>query len=334
MRYILCTDKTKIAKAQRAMLAAVKKGSERLRRPLGTRAGSGLETYYWRSDLELWVVENELSNRYWNAFGIDDPTKPVGVSIICEVNFPYDGVNRRIAAVFVEDAKRNLYVAHSGKIGGGREGIGKLSFWEHFRGGKPAPVTYPDGEDSDFIVLGRIGDKHLPQQLALFIHEVARIKALVASGAASTPRPSDTTKYTPEFAGKRKSYPLGGIVQSESYHGLVVDALAKQLETAKVTYGNDGARDMFIRDHRGRVTVLFEVKTDLSTTSTYGAVGQLMFHGAQADKPPRRVVVLPAVPDKRTKLVLTRLSIDTVSYQLDNGHVRFSGLTHILGSKG
>jgi len=333
MSYILCTNGTKIAMAQRRMKAALKNGVRPIARRLGTKGGGGKEKHYWRPDLGIWVVMRELPNRYWNAFGIEDPGQPGSIDVVCEVNFPYNGVNRKIAAVLIEDAKGSLYVAHSGRIGGGREGIGKQSFWEHFRGGKPVPVTYPDGKDSDFIVLGRIGDKQLPRQLALFVHEVARIKALIASGDNPTSARAEATKYTPEFAGMRKSYPLGGVVESESYHGLVVDALAKQLDAAKVAYGNDGARDMFIRDQHGWVKLLFEVKTDLSTTSIYGAVGQLMFHGAQVDRPPRRVAILPGVPDRRTRLVLSRLSIHTVSYQLDGDRVRFSGLTDILRGK-
>jgi hypothetical protein len=332
MSYILCTDKAKIAKAQRVMLGAVKKGSQLVQGPLGTRAGSDFDTYHWRPDLKLWVVTNELDNRYWNAFGIDEPSESVGSSIICEVNFPYSGTNRRIAAVLIEDERGRLWVGHSGKIGGGRKGIGKLSFWDHYRGGEPVTVTYPDGKDSEFIVLGRIGDKRLPFQLAGFIREVARIKSVITGSTPSSPEPSNAARYNPEFVGRRRSYPLGGIVESETYHGLVVDALSSQLEKANLAHGNRGGRDMYVLGRGERMTFLFEVKTDLTPASIYKAIGQLMFHGAQADKAPRRVIVLPGRPNKRTELALERLSIKTVSYELlGRSRVRFSGLAEVLG---
>jgi len=75
---------------------------------------------------------------------------------------------------------------------------------------------------------------------------------------------------------------------------------------------------------------LFELKTDLSNTNIYIAVGQLMIHGAGQAPPPKRVLVVPGKPEKETAKSLQDLSIQVVSYKWDNGPVHFEGIDDIL----
>ena len=41
--------------------------------------------------------------RYWNGFGIKEPSEGKGLTIICEINFPIEGIRRDIAAAFAKD---------------------------------------------------------------------------------------------------------------------------------------------------------------------------------------------------------------------------------------
>ena len=59
----------------------------------------------------------------WNAFGTERPYPGAGLDIACEINFPYEGINRRVAGVFAEDANGTVYVMHRGLIGGSKVGI-------------------------------------------------------------------------------------------------------------------------------------------------------------------------------------------------------------------
>ena len=72
-------------------------------------------------------------------------------------------------------------------------------------------------------------------------------------------------------------------------HGLVVDALEAAVKHAGQRGYNDGARDLFVLDERKRMSVLFEVKTDVTTTSIYTAVGQLLLNGGGGSRAPRKV---------------------------------------------
>ena len=78
----------------------------------------------WHSNLQFWVMlaPDRLENRYWCAYGTEDPTKQSMVSITCEINPPHFGVNRLCAGLFISDSSGSVYLAHSGKVGGGRAG--------------------------------------------------------------------------------------------------------------------------------------------------------------------------------------------------------------------
>ena len=75
---------------------------------------------------------------------------------------------------------------------------------------------------------------------------------------------------------------------------------------------------------------LFEVKSDISTSSVYTAIGQLMFHGARQLKPPVRVIVLPDIPNEASIAVFQRLKIKCVSYDWVGEEPSFSGLESLF----
>jgi hypothetical protein len=87
---------------------------------------------------------------------------------------------------------------------------------------------------------------------------------------------------------------------AECYHGLLIEALAKELEERNLKYGNDRLRDLFVVSAKGKVQILFEAKTDLGTSSVYSAVGQLMLHGAAEKLAPKRILVIPGSPKPKT----------------------------------
>ncbi len=74
---------------------------------------------------------------------------------------------------------------------------------------------------------------------------------------------------------------------------------------------------------------LFEAKTDLSTSNIYGAIGQLMFHGASEDPSPRKILVVPENPDSQTGSILRRLGIEVLQYVWESGEPAFPGLKRL-----
>ena len=84
-----------------------------------------------------------------------------------------------------------------------------------------------------------------------------------------------------------------------------INTLATLLQERDLEVGNDQPRDLFITND-GRTSILFEVKTNLSTGSIYGGVGQLFVGAAFEERRPRLVLVLPGKPIGRTSAAINQ----------------------------
>jgi hypothetical protein len=78
----------------------------------------------------------------------------------------------------IRDDKQELYLAHTGKVGGGRKGIGKDAFSKWY-GGTQRRIRAADGALEDLIILGRIGDPALIESIGEFARKVADFKVEV-----------------------------------------------------------------------------------------------------------------------------------------------------------
>jgi len=143
---------------------------------------------------------------------------------------------------------------------------------------------------------------------------------------ATPPRPGT---FTPEFVGKKAEYEIKGAIQPESNHGGVVIALCEKLKQLGYVVTSDQQRDACIVGDNGEVAVLFEAKTDLVPYSVYTAVGQLMFHGAIQNPPPKRVFVSPEEPEQGTRMILERLGISVITYEIQDDEVQFTCIENI-----
>jgi hypothetical protein len=70
-------------------------------------------------------------------------------------------------------------LAHSGKVGGGRTGIGKSAFLKRWKqlGNDIVSVSFPNSEIHDYIIIGGIADPDFRHNLKKFVHSVGTIKA-------------------------------------------------------------------------------------------------------------------------------------------------------------
>ncbi|WP_286709079.1 McrB family protein [Methanothermobacter sp. EMTCatA1] len=130
---------------------------------------------YWISDLGIWYMYRFVKeSRHWNAFGTDKPSTEKSNTIICEINSPPDGIDRRIAGAFARDPHGNGYLIHRGKLGGN---YSKRTFEENYQG---EWTTVIDGDrEEKVVVIGKI-DETLPEKIRDFVYEISRIKAMKA----------------------------------------------------------------------------------------------------------------------------------------------------------
>jgi hypothetical protein len=96
------------------------------------------------------------------------------------------------------------------------------------------------------------------------------------------------------------------------------------------TAGRQGAVTCSSEMRGGKITALYEVKTDCTTTSLYTGTGQLLLNGLTEEKEPRLVLVVPGEPDETTKRVLDRLHVEVLTYRWVNGKPVFPKQSALL----
>ena len=179
-KFTTIQDSVRISKAQsefenRARRAASRSGLIKL----GYQGGGKEAMAHHVAPLNFWISVADSGNRFWNALGIGDPFHD-GSTIIAEINPPKAGIDRNIGGAFVEDDNGIVYLAHRGKVGGGRIGIGKEAFLDWYK--EPLDLVYDDDRHSMLIVIGALDDEELMGKLARFTNSISAFKEQVVAG--------------------------------------------------------------------------------------------------------------------------------------------------------
>jgi 5-methylcytosine-specific restriction protein A len=140
---------------------------------------------YYIEPHKFWVGLADSRNRYWNALGIGNPFRD-DHSIVAEINPPKEGINRRISGAFVRDQNGRVYLAHRGRVGGGRKGIGKRAFLSWYEG---SIEWIEDGDRvNEMIVVGALDDPQFVEKLGAFAKIVSIFKEEAVSGRLHSTR--------------------------------------------------------------------------------------------------------------------------------------------------
>jgi hypothetical protein len=180
MGYYPISGREKLRESYLPLRAQLAEGAVALDRFVGWQGGGGRFEIYWRPEHRYWVLPNDSQeeSRYWICVGLEDPTEYDNLTITCEINPSKDGSNRQTGGRLIRDDKQQLYLAHTGKVGGGRKGIGKDAFSKWY-GGIQRRIRAADGALEDLIILGRIGDPALIASIGEFARKVADFKVEV-----------------------------------------------------------------------------------------------------------------------------------------------------------
>lgn len=280
---------------------------------------------YWLPKLWIWCYTKPLNNRYWNAFGVTEPSPGARLRIAVEINIPFFGSHHNIGGVLVAAPNGQVFLGHRGRFGGGSRGINKAVFLDWFR--EQLDETVDHAVASPITVIGEVGDPHLPEQLATFIHQCAALKARRRPASASEKDPQSwLPRFHPEFTGTRE-YALRGPVAAKCHHGLIVNTLARNLTTLGTAVHNTRHQDLLAAEGRGaHRTTLFEVKTDATLGSVYTAIGQLLYHAGARSAGWRLVAVLPSGYPSTIAARLRALDIAVLPFRLTRSGVQFPSL--------
>lgn len=269
---------------------------------IGFRGANFDHEFYSFGPYQLWASfkppEQEGSTkRFWNAFGIFRPDR-AAQNITVEINIPLETNQERAAGFVAEDPLTGgIYLMHSGKIGGGRRGIGKSAFLAWSKS-ELVEVATGDGETRSGLIIGNIDDVDLAGRIWRFVQLVAAFKHAAISGdldsAEFQAQVAAFEQYRQEFSGRKRGKRSAGSIDYISYHGDVVQALYAE-RSIKVrnseAIGNNGLIDLFVSDG-GKLVELYEVKTSTERQALYTAIGQLITHGTGST--PKRFIVVPA----------------------------------------
>ena len=146
------------------------------------RGGSYHSEVWWIPDLGFWAhlgyppSQKANRNRYWNVFGLGKPAS--SVRIVCEINSPFIGINRRIGGAFATGEKEGFLILHRGNLRS--RGLNKSRFWQDYRG----PIVQAIDGDSEerFALVANLNSPFAGQEVGKFVHEVGRIQGSAQEG--------------------------------------------------------------------------------------------------------------------------------------------------------
>jgi len=326
--FSLLESKEEIAKAQRTLEATIRrdfntKTVKNIGYPGGTTFDAKVYTdhhcWFWSKDHN---DAGEPNPRRLNWFGLFNEDS--GLQISVEINTPYEARNDQIAGFFGRDNDTGaIYLLHSGRIGGGKKGVGKTTFltWsnEHL-----TEVVDSSGGIRSGILVMPIEGKSATRSAIRYIETIAHFKQAVRAGETDTPEFQHKEKLFRNFysepRGRRKGK-RSGEIDYVSRHGDVLDALEAWRNSLPLEKGARLVKnvlfDLGVAVGEEELVEVYEITTDAVRSHIYTAIGQLMVHGTAQRC--RRVMVLPCKERVAADLAdaLQRLEIELLRFKLD-----------------
>jgi hypothetical protein len=322
-------DEVAIRRCQRQLAQGMRASlTDRYAVRLGHPGASVPARVSWAEKLGIWFCFRKAGGDcYGNAFGIRKPGGHASLSITCEINVPLRGVDRRFGGVFAEDGEGRIFLAHRGRIGGGRKGVGKTLFERYFRG---IWTSLDDGDGrSTVAVVGMLRSPRLSRQVGQFVRRVDRIKRQAHLLAARQIEIFEDMAAGEEFTGRGVDAAPPDL-QGLSDYGIVLQDLADALARHGRRVRSDSRRDLAVVDATGRVTALFQVSADSSEAGFSTAMARLLVDGADAPHGPALILLLPGVPPGELADRLARLGIAVAAYAWDGDTAVFPGIEDLL----
>lgn len=301
------------AKAKKETLARLKdrlKGEleNKGNRNIGFPGGNFNRTIYSAADGNLWAAFGPASSeehrvaRYWNGFGVFN-SSGTSQTIVVEINIPSETNSEQVAGFFAEDGiSGDVFLMHSGKVGGGRPGIGKKAFlaWTKL---KTTEVVDSRGSVRTGIAIARLEDSDLADRIWQFVKTVDSFKKLAASGELDTPdfehKIKEFDSYNKEFSGAKSVRKREEEFKYITYHGEVVQKLYAErigsLATGEDVF-NSTLVDLYVKKN-GTLSEVYEVKTGIGRQMLYCAIGQLLTHAYVDGVKVRKFLVVPEGED-------------------------------------
>jgi hypothetical protein len=321
-------DETAIKKYRRQFIKSFKPFiDEKIPVNLGHPGGTVKANVSWSNTLGIWIFQEKISDsRYWHAFGTGKPSGSSHIPINCEINFPKNGIDRRIGGAIAADRDGQIFVVHRGKIGGGKKGVGKTLFEDHYRG---VWTVMEDGPvETTVALIGVLSSPRFVRQVTQFVRKVNRIKDLT-SRSSQLEMTFDELLFREELVGKTYDE-VTHDPKTQCDHGLIVMDLSTALNRQGNKAANDLTRDLFTVNTKGKITVVFQVVTDVSTATINSATAQLLLNNTDLPERPRLILTVPKAIDQSLETKLKKLGISILEYEWQENHAVFPRLFALI----
>ena len=322
------TDQPAIKKYTRLFVKKFKPFiDEAIKVKLGHQGASFPVKVLWSRKLGIWLFSHTINEvRYWNAFGKGKPREANILSTTAEINFPWEGIDRKTGGAFAEDAWGNIFVIHRGKIGGGKKGVGKSLFEHNYRG------VWSFMEDGDSItqiaVIGALNSSRFAMQTALFVKKIEKLKSTATSSPQTEINFSEIT-FREDLVGAVPS-PNVREIFTACDRDLVVTNLANLLMRWKFRVGNDTNHQLFLIDpSKSKISHVFEVLADIEEKSVMAAAAKLLLQSVADEGSPLPILVLPEDGINAYTQELQKINISVIGYRLEGEQIIFPDLGKI-----
>lgn len=263
------------------------------------RGGELRTTIHWARDDGFWWAVEPRHTR--DALVLGHAPEPPGKreSITCEINLPREGADRKVAGIVAVDENDALYLAHSGRLS-------KSGFREFLTDGVWRPVRWPDGEDTEALIVAPLDSPRLTRLLGRFVEAVRRFKA------GAIPEPQTALCVDPSTRA----------TAAEACDRSLVDAALYEELRKRGVFG--GRADLFSRPGE-RPLPLFALVANGHPEELAIAVGTLSLAAARNAGAVRPILVAPAELGP-----LGTLPFPSVHYRWRGARAVFDGLDDAL----
>lgn len=324
------TDEKVVKSAVRTIDRDFKARGKRFDTVIGFPGGSDDAVAYWVDEAGIWLSrhdewDGEIINRFWCGYGTTNPAEGGPVPIAVEINFPRQGINRRVKGMLASDAEGRLLICHNGQLGG-RLGAGTQEAFARFWGREMVSVLDDEGRSTDAFAVAEVGSERMVEQIAEYVRACAAVKA-GDTKPETLGGPALFEGADDEFEGQ-KQVPAQSSYTARCDHGIVRNRLAALIKASGRKVSRDKSRDLVVGTPQAPDAEL-EIKAWCDPQSVYTAVGQLMVHGVRYPAK-RRVAVLPdPVPLHVTK-TLGKLGVEVLAFQWTKSSISFPGLDDLF----
>ncbi|NUG81490.1 hypothetical protein HUN33_15760 [Acinetobacter bereziniae] len=266
-----------------------------------------------------------MNPRRLNWFGLVSDSQSLDISV--EINTVYEGRNDRIAGFFARDSETgSIYLMHSGRVGGGTEGVGKEAFlaWTNQQ---PIEVLDSSGDVKEGIVVMPVQGIAVTQPAIFYINNIANFKQAVRDGELTSPEFQKKKKEFSDFFSESHGRRQGKRSEEIDYisrHGEIVDAVYAWRNSNSLPEKSHLVKNLYIDlgvAIDNNLVEVYEVKTSSNRINIYTAIGQLMVHGVSNEC--QRTLVLPHDQELAQDLqdTLERLNITLLTFKLNKKSV-------------